>query len=835
MSRPGSFSGPFIDLGGSILRRAVAQQGGLLDGEDPTEFNPSAPIRLWIIQLGIIIITTQILSLGLAKMRQPKVIAEVIGGIVLGPTLMGRIPGFTEHIFPPQSRPYLSLTAEIGLVLFLFLVGLEIDTQVIKRNARTSFIISTGGILIPFGLGAAVAVAVYNQFVDSANATFSHFLLFVGVAFSITAFPVLCRILTELKLLDDVVGIVVLSAGVGNDIVGWVLLALTVALVNASSGLTALYVLLVSVGWTLFILFPCRWAYRWLARWTGSTELGPTPLFMTATILLTFTSAFMTDVIGVNAIFGGFLAGLAIPREGNLNITITEKLEDMVAIIFLPLYFTLSGLSTNLGLLNTGLIWGYTIMILVVAYLGKFIGGTLAARVAGFSWRVSTTVGTLMSCKGLIELIVLNVGLSAGILDTRVFSMFVLEAVVLTFACTPVALWLYPPEIRIRAAGTGANFGGIGEAQQPRPGGVQIASEKKDRFLVVLDKMGHEFEAHLIILSWTSPLDYSRGPNPLHDVALTVNPTAATTDTSAPVPATHSNNPFEALFRSQVAAQQVSSRQERVTSVAHSHFIRRLFASAPTDVALYVDNQALRQGVGSRAHLVIPFFGGPDDRLALEFVVQLCTKEGVSATVIRVRKEAVEMEESEVDAKAGVSEKVPIGETSQESADIVTGAPISNTVHSMAKYPDTIYPNVTTQTRMASDTADNICWFKYAPQESPDAAPPQHTPEVQEALARITFTTLSSPTPLKDLIARISGDAIGKRQLVVVGRAKRLAVESHQDEMKSLLSEQQGFGHGGLGNEMRKTLGDVATAFVVSGVPAGLLVMQASASTQLDA
>ncbi|KAG8993345.1 K(+)/H(+) antiporter, partial [Tulasnella sp. 427] len=450
MATTGSFSGPILELGKAIVKRAAEQQGGLLDGDDPTSFRTSAPIRLWAIQLGVIIITTQLLALGLAKLRQPKVIAEVLGGIILGPTLFGRIPGFTQHIFPTVSRPYLSLTAEIGLVLFLFLVGLEIDTNVIKRNARNSLIISAGGITIPFGLGAAVAVPVYKQFVDHST-DFSHFLLFVGVAFSITAFPVLCRILTELKLLDDVIDVIVLSAGVGNDIVGWILLALTVALVNASSGLTALYILLVSVSHMgPFHHVPKSMVLHLVRSLDGIDRKGPTPLFMTATILLVFTSAFMTDAIGVNAIFGGFLAGLVIvrvnaifggflaglviPREGNLNITITEKLEDMVAIIFLPLYFTLSGLSTNLGLLNTGLIWGYTIMILVVAYIGKFVGGSISARFAGFGWRESFTIGTLMSCKGLIELIVLNVGLQAGILDTRVFSMFVLEAVVLTFA-----------------------------------------------------------------------------------------------------------------------------------------------------------------------------------------------------------------------------------------------------------------------------------------------------------------------------------------------------------------------------------------------------------------
>ncbi len=272
---------------------------------------------------GIIIITTQILSLGLRKLRQPRVIAEVIGGILLGtspapsssyfvfqlirnlgPTAFGRIPGFSEHIFPSQSIPYLSLVANIGLCLFLFLVGLEIDIAIIRRNLRLSVTVAAAGITLPFGLGAVLAIPVYHHFIDSSQVSYPHFMLFTGVAYSITAFPVLCRILTELKLLDTTVGIVVLSAGVGNDIIGWTLLALSVALVNAGSGLTALWILLVCIGWSIFMLFIVRRVLFWVARDTRSIENGPTILFMTVTILILFASAFFTDVIGVHAVFG---------------------------------------------------------------------------------------------------------------------------------------------------------------------------------------------------------------------------------------------------------------------------------------------------------------------------------------------------------------------------------------------------------------------------------------------------------------------------------------------------------------------------------------------------
>jgi Kef-type K+ transport system membrane component KefB len=256
------------------------------------------PITLFIIQLFVIIVFTQGLGWVFSFIKQPKVIAEVIGGIILGPTVMGRVPNFTQTIFPKPSLPYLNLIATIGLILFLFLVGLEVDPGIMRRYGKNAILVSAAGMILPFGLGTAVAVPVYHNFVDQSKTTFGHFLLFVGVAMSITAFPVLCRILTSCKLLDTKVGVIVLAAGVGNDVVGWVLLALTLALVNAEAGQTAVYILLCAVGWTLILLFPIKRGFLWLAKRTGSIDHGPTPGMMIITLLLVFVSAFITGIIG---------------------------------------------------------------------------------------------------------------------------------------------------------------------------------------------------------------------------------------------------------------------------------------------------------------------------------------------------------------------------------------------------------------------------------------------------------------------------------------------------------------------------------------------------------
>ncbi len=217
----------------------------------------------------------------------------------------------------------------------------------------------------------------------------------------------LCRILTELKLLNSQVGVVVLSAGVGNDVVGWILLALCVALVNAGSGISALYVLLTCVAFILFLVFAVRPVFLWILKRSGSIQDGPSQTIVGLTILMTLASAFFTGIIGVHPIFGGFLVGLICPHEGGFAIKLTEKIEDLVCVFFLPLYFALSGLSTNIGLLDSSITWAYVFGVIFVAFFGKLIGGTIAARLSKLVWRESLTIGVLMSCKGLVELIVL--------------------------------------------------------------------------------------------------------------------------------------------------------------------------------------------------------------------------------------------------------------------------------------------------------------------------------------------------------------------------------------------------------------------------------------------
>ncbi|KAA1072856.1 K(+)/H(+) antiporter [Puccinia graminis f. sp. tritici] len=466
----------------------VASQS-LLDPhhKDPFEFDPTEPLVLFIVQAVIIISFCNIIGFFFKRIRQPKVISEVIGGIILGPTAMGRIPNFSHTIFPTSSIPFLSLVANIGLVLFLFIIGLEVDFKLFKQNWRSAAGIGFFGLAIPFGIGAAVAAGIYNRFVDASTVEFGHFLLFICVAFAITAFPVLCRILTELKLLQNPVGIATLAAGVANDVIGWILLALAVTLVNSGAGLTALYVMLVVAAWIVFLALVVRPVFIFLARRSGSFEKGPTPGITCLVLLMTFTSAWFTQVIGVHSIFGGFLIGVIMPHDGGFANKLVAKIEDLVTVFFLPLYFTLSGLSTDLTQLNDGALWGWTVCVLISAEVSKFVPCFLMARWGGMDWRESGAVGSLMACKGLVELIVLNIGLKAGVLNTKVFAMFVLMAVVTTFVTTPLTLLFYPESYHNRKR--------IEIAQQN--GSKIFASQfpahptEKSSFLVVLSQLEH--------------------------------------------------------------------------------------------------------------------------------------------------------------------------------------------------------------------------------------------------------------------------------------------------------------------------------------------------------
>lgn len=431
---------------------------GIVSGRNPLEYAASSPYTIFLFQVVLIMLVCQLLHFPLKKIQQPRVIAEVLAGILLGPTVLGRIPKFSSTCFPDASKPGLTLVANVGIILFLFIVGLEVDLNYIRNNARAAFTVGMINMAIPFGLGCAISKGLYDHYrvnaPDLPDVKFTTYMVFIAVALCITAFPVLARILVELNLIGDKVGNVVLSAGIINDLSGWILLALVVTLANSSSGVNTVYILLLTLAWFLLLTYPVRYALRfYLRRFTNELTTGqPSQVLMFFILILVFVSSFYTDIIGVHPIFGAFMVGVIVPRDNGYVIRITEKLEDLVYIVMIPIYFALAGLGVNLGLLDTGTDWGYVVGIIMLAMFGKIAGGLLGAKLNGLFWRESLSVGVLMSCKGIVEIVVLNVGLNAHIISSKVYSMFVVMTLVTTFLTTPLTLWVYPVSYREKLA-----------------------------------------------------------------------------------------------------------------------------------------------------------------------------------------------------------------------------------------------------------------------------------------------------------------------------------------------------------------------------------------------
>lgn len=434
--------------------------GGVLAGMNPFIWESSNPITLFLFQLCLIMLLCNIVHFFFAKIRQPKVISEVIAGVILGPTVFGQIPNYTETVFPTASLPMLNLMGTLGIILFMFFLGLEVDIAFIKKHLRTAFSIGICTLAFPFGCGCLLAIPLYNNYANkdpnSKFVKFTVYMVFIAVSISVTAFPVLCRILNELRLIKDRAGIVVLGGGLINDILGWILLALSVILSNASSDpMNTLYILLCVFGWFLLYFYPVRYFVKWILVKTHELDRNkPSPLATMFVLFLMFISAYFTDIIGVHSIFGAFIAGLVVPRDNHYEIKLVERMEDIPNILLIPIYFAVAGLNVDLTLLNQGKDWGFVFASIGIAIFSKIFSGTLVSKINGLFWRESMAVGVLMSCKGIVEIVVLTVGLNAGIISEKIYGMFILMALASTFVTTPLTILCYPESYRKKIQST---------------------------------------------------------------------------------------------------------------------------------------------------------------------------------------------------------------------------------------------------------------------------------------------------------------------------------------------------------------------------------------------
>jgi len=427
-------------------------KGGIFTSLFQTNLQEALP-RL-LLQIIIIIAATQLLGWLFKKIGQPAVIGETVAGIILGPSLLGLLfPGVFHFIFPVESLPNLRFLSQIGLILFMFIIGMELDTRLLRKQAFEALIISHASILIPFTLGIFLSYYLYQAY---GHTNFISFALFMGIAMSITAFPVLARIIRDRKLTGTKLGNLAISCAASDDVTAWCILAILIALIRSGSGMNGLLVVAMVVLYVFIMLVPVSIIMKKILVTYEKGKIAYNGL-MTIMFTLLLLSSWCTEMIGIHALFGAFLAGIVIPKHGDMQKRIIERISDVSMVMLLPLFFVYTGLRTNAAILNSSGLWVSFLLILICAVAGKFGGSTLVAKALGQTWKDSLSIGALMNTRGLMELIVLNIGYDMGILSTEIFSMMVLMALLTTMMTSPVLNWIEKRENQISDSGTRFN------------------------------------------------------------------------------------------------------------------------------------------------------------------------------------------------------------------------------------------------------------------------------------------------------------------------------------------------------------------------------------------
>ena len=400
--------------------------------------NAQQPLSRLLIQLVVIVVAARAFAMIAARLGQPPVIGEIAAGVLLGPSLLGWLaPGTSAFLFPATSMPTLQLLSQIGVLLFMFVVGLELNPSYLRDKAHVAVAVSHFSIIVPFILGIVLALALYSTYAPT-GVPFHAFARFCGVAMSITAFPVLARILAERRLTHTPLGATAITCAAVGDVAAWTILAFVVAVTTAGDAATQLlWMMALSTAFVVLMVAAVRpMLRRVLPVDASASTLGKSHIAVIVAVLL--GSALATELIGIHALFGAFLAGAIMPSDGALRRTLEERLESVSSVFLLPLFFVYTGLRTQIGLLDSWTSWAVCLAIILVATVGKLGGTVAAARWAGLTWRDATALGALMNTRGLMELIALNVGYDLGILTPVIFAMMVLMALVTTAMASPL-------------------------------------------------------------------------------------------------------------------------------------------------------------------------------------------------------------------------------------------------------------------------------------------------------------------------------------------------------------------------------------------------------------
>ncbi|NDV82776.1 cation:proton antiporter [Bacteroides sp. 51] len=390
-----------------------------------------------LIQIIVVLIAVRIFGYLFQRIGQPGVIGEIVAGIVLGPSLLGKyFPEAFLFLFPPESLTNLELISQIGLVLFMFVIGMELDFSVLKNKINETLVISHAGILVPFFLGIVSSYWIYEEYASS-QTHFLPFALFIGISMSITAFPVLARIIQERDMAKSQVGILSIASAANDDVTAWCLLAVVIAIAKAGTFASAIYTIVLTIIYIVIMFAVVRPFLKKLGKEYANQEVI-NKNFVGFILLVLVVSSVTTEILGIHALFGAFMAGVIMPPNTGFRKVMMEKVEDIALVFFLPLFFAFTGLRTEIGLINSPQLWWLCLFLIAVAVAGKLGGCAIAARLVGESWKDSLKIGTLMNTRGLMELVALNIGYEMGVLPPSIFVILVIMALVTTFMTTPL-------------------------------------------------------------------------------------------------------------------------------------------------------------------------------------------------------------------------------------------------------------------------------------------------------------------------------------------------------------------------------------------------------------
>jgi K+:H+ antiporter len=606
---------------------------------------------LWRLLLAavVIIVVSRVVGALFRRINQPQVVGEIAAGVMLGPSVLGAAwPQATDYLFSARVLPFIDVLAQVGLIFFMFLIGLELDVRLIRGRGHAALTVSQVSIIVPFLLGCGLALILFSR-LGSASGKFTPFALFLGASMSITAFPVLARILTERGLYKTRLGTVTLTCAAVDDVTAWCMLAVVVAVARAHGVSGALVTIGLSIVFIAFMILVVRPFMARLA--TYHEQQGQLSGFVLAFVFAgVLLSALATDRIGIHAIFGAFLFGAIMPQRSEFIRELVDKLEDFVALFMLPLFFAYTGLRTQIGLIGGDMeLWLLCGLVLLVAVAGKWGGSTVAAKAVGLSWRESLAVGILMNTRGLTELIILNIGLDLGVIPPTLFAMLVIMALVTTFMTTPLLSLVYPRHEQERMV---AEEGGEEEDEEgPRPWRVLIpvasAAEGHELAHTALRlARDHEEEAELILLRvvglprasyrsghLTTEAMAERATERLRPLVQMIEGAGATA-----VPLVVPGSPSETIIR--VA----DEREPNLVLLGwrRSPFGRRLLGGAVgdvvrgarVDVAVLIDpaHQGLHLGPGAR--IAVPYGGGYHEEVGLDLALRLAEASGATVTIV---------------------------------------------------------------------------------------------------------------------------------------------------------------------------------------------------------